>query len=96
MVFPSASDAVRCGLAIATAAASASTEHPERPIRVGIGVHAGESTETAEGYVGSAVNIAARICAQAAAGEVLVTDTVRSLTRTSGEIRFAVRGRNTR
>ena len=32
-------------------------------------------------------------CAQAAAGEVLVTDTVRGLTRTSGEIGFAARGR---
>jgi class 3 adenylate cyclase len=93
VVFPSASDAVRCGLAITAAAATASAEHPERPIRVGVGIHAGESTETAEGYVGSAVNIAARICAQAAPGEVLVSDTVRSLTRTSGEIGFTTRGR---
>ena len=93
VVFPSASDAVRCGLAITGAARAASVEHPDQPIRVGVGIHAGESTETAEGYVGSAVNIAARVCAQAAAGEVLVTDTVRSLTRTSGEIAFVARGR---
>jgi class 3 adenylate cyclase len=93
VVFPSASDAVRCGLAITAAAASASAEHPDRSIRVGVGIHAGESTETTEGYVGSAVNIAARICAQAAPGEVLVSDTVRSLTRTSGEIGFTARGR---
>ncbi len=93
VVFPSASDAVRCGLAIAAAAASASAEDPGQPIRVGVGVHAGESTETAEGYVGSAVNIAARLCAQAAPGEVLVSDTVRGLMRTSGEIGFASRGR---
>ena len=33
------------------------------------------------GYVGSAVNIAARICAQAGPGEVLVSETVRALTR---------------
>ena len=37
VVFPSASDAVRCGLAITAAAAAASTEHPDRPIRVGVG-----------------------------------------------------------
>ncbi len=95
LVFPSASDAVRCGLAIVTAAAAAEVQHPDQAIRVGIGVHAGESTETAEGYVGSAVNIAARVCAEAAAGEVLVTDTVRGLTRTSGDIAFTPRGSRT-
>ena len=93
VVVPSASDAVRCGIAIVAAARQASIGQPDRPIQVGIGVHAGESTTTAEGFVGSAVNIAARVCAQAAAGEVLVTDTVRSLTRTSGGIAFAERRR---
>ena len=93
VVFPSASDAVRCGVAIVDAAAVASANTPERPIHVGIGVHAGETAETDEGYVGSAVNIAARVCAQAAAGEVLVTDTVRGLTRTSGDIAFTSRGK---
>src|SRR5437016_7947255 len=93
IVFPSASGAVKCGLAISEAATAASTERPERPIRVGVGIHAGETSETEAGFVGSAVNIAARVCAQAAAGEVLVTDTVRSLTRASGEVAFAPRGR---
>ena len=86
VVFPSASEAVRCGLALVAAAAAATTEHPERPITVGVGVHAGETAETPEGYVGSAVNLAARLCAQAGPGEVLVSDTVRGLTRTGGEI----------
>jgi hypothetical protein len=58
---------------------------------VGIGVHAGETVETAEGYVGSAVNVAARVCAQAGPGELLVTDTVRSLTRTVLAVRFTDR-----
>jgi len=55
-------------------------------------VHAGETAETGEGPVGSAVNIAARVCAQARAGELLVTDTVRSLTRTRLTVRFTPRG----
>src|SRR5205085_11492700 len=42
--------------------------------------------------VGSAVNIAARVCSQARAGELLVTDTVRSLTRTFLPVRFEPRG----
>lgn len=93
VVFPSASSAVVCGLAVVAAARERTGADPEHPIRVGVGVHAGESVEGSEGYVGSAVNIAARVCAQAAAGEVLVTETVRGLTRTSGRLTFVARGR---
>jgi len=60
---------------------------------VGVGIHAGETVETADGYVGSPVNIAARICAQAASGEVLVSETVRALTRSLLPVRFEPRGR---
>lgn len=83
VVFSSASTAIRCGLAILAAARTASEQDPGRPIHVGIGIHAGETAETAEGLVGSAVNVAARVCAQAVAGELLVTDIVRGLTRTA-------------
>ena len=64
VVFDSVSGAVRCGLAITTAARAAADE----PIRVGVGIHAGETIEADGGYVGSPVNIAARICAQAGPG----------------------------
>src|SRR5918999_6294079 len=90
VVFPSASSAVQCGLAILEAAAeSARGDGP--PIRVGIGVHAGETVETSEGYVGSVVNVAARVCSQARPGELLVTDTVRALTRTFLSVSFVDR-----
>ena len=39
------------------------------------------------------MNLAARVCAVAAAGELLVTDTVRALTRTYLDVRFVRRGR---
>lgn len=84
VVFDSASAAVRCGQEI-IAAADASTGEP---LRVGVGVHAGETVETEEGFVGSAVNIAARLCAQAKAGELVVSDTVRALTRTYLDVEF--------
>ena len=93
VVFPSASSAVMCGLSIQTAAAAQSHADPEHPIRVGVGVNAGEAVAAAEGYVGSAVNIAARVCAQAKPGEVLVTETVRGLTRTSGRLTFTPVGK---
>ena len=93
VVFPDASGAVACGLAIVAAAAEASAATPEAPILVGIGVHAGETVETQEGYVGTAVNLAARLCAAAPAGDVLVSDTVRALTASVTPVRYEARGR---
>jgi outer membrane protein assembly factor BamB/class 3 adenylate cyclase len=92
VVFPLASSAVLGGLAILAAADQATRANPGEPLTVGIGIHAGETAETGEGPVGSAVNIAARVCAQARAGELLVTDTVRSLTRTRLTVTFTPRG----
>ena len=63
-VFPSASSAVMCGLEIVDAAAIANAREPDRPLDLGVGVHAGEAVETAEGYIGSAVNLAARLTAE--------------------------------
>jgi len=85
VVFGSVSAAVRAGQAIIAAAAAAD---PADPIHVGVGVHAGETVETAEGFVGSAVNLAARLCAEAKSGEVIVSETVRGLTRTQIEVEF--------
>jgi len=90
VVFPAASSAVEAGLAIVAAATDESTK--DAPIRVGVGIHAGETVATTEGLVGGAVNIAARVCAKAQAGEVLVTDTVRALTRTYLPYRYTSLG----
>ena len=93
VVFTSASAAVNGGLSILEAAAAAGGEPGSGVIRVGIGVHAGETAETPEGLVGSAVNLAARICALAGPGELLVSDTVRGLTRTFLAVQFVPHGR---
>ena len=92
VVFPSAQRAVSCGLDIVAAAAKHNETHPEAPISVGVGIHAGETIERPDGYIGSAVNVAARVCAQARAGEVLVTATVRELTRSGIPVAFTARG----
>jgi class 3 adenylate cyclase len=94
VVLQSASDAVRCGLSIVEGVAAANRAHPDDPIRVGVGIHAGEAIETQEGLVGTAVNVAARVCALAGPGEVLVTDTVRSLTRSVIPVSFTSRGQH--
>ena len=92
VVFQSASSAVECGLALVEQAADATSRRPERPIHVGVGVHAGETVETDEGYIGSAVNVAARVCSVARAGELAVTATVYGLVRTALAVHFVPRG----
>ncbi len=92
VVFQSASVAVECGLAVVEGAAAESEQQVSRPIRVGIGVHAGETVEADGGYVGSAVNIAARVCSVARAGEVTVSETVYGLIRTALPVHFLPRG----
>ncbi len=81
VVFDSARQALACGVAIQRAAQRTSTA--ERPIRVGIGIHAGEPVPHDGQFVGSAVNVAARLAQNAAADELIVSDIVRGLVRTS-------------
>ena len=81
LVFQTAGQALRCAIAIMNQAAD-----PQRvggPLPVGIGIHAGEPVPLEGQYVGSAVNIAARLGAVAGAGELLISETVRGLLRTS-------------
>ena len=92
-VFPSASSAVMCGLDIVDGAADLNAREPDQPLGLGVGVHAGEAVETAEGYIGRAVNIAARLCAAAKPGEVLVSSTVKGIAQASIPVGFIPRGR---
>jgi len=93
VVFDSVVDAVEGGLAIRDAATAASAEPDAHPIPVGIGIHAGETKDGEDGIVSLAVNIAARVCSISEPGEVLVTETVRDLVRTSLHVGFTPRGR---
>jgi len=92
IVFGSARRAVACGLAIVAAAERLSRDHPNRPIRVGIGINAGETVQRADGFVGTAVNLAARVCAKAREGEVLVTAAVRDALGAGADLRLVPRG----
>lgn len=83
VVFQSALTALDCAIAILREIDRRSAAGLE-PIRVGIGLHAGEAVAHDSNYVGSAVNLAARLTAQAAASEILISDVVRGLLRTSG------------
>ncbi len=83
IVFDSAKRAVECAVAIQRAAAERTRDRPDRPIRVGIGIHAGEPVIQERNYVGLAVNIAARLAQNARAGEILLSDVMRALVKAS-------------
>ena len=57
-----------------------------------VGIHAGDVLREQNNVYGGAVNIASRICSEAAAGETLVSSTVRDLARTSAGVSFEDRG----
>jgi predicted ATPase/class 3 adenylate cyclase/Tfp pilus assembly protein PilF len=71
--FAKAHDALRAAVKGQRALAS----HPwpnDAELRVRMGIHTGEPTVTAEGYVGSDVHLGARLCAAAWGEQILVSD----------------------
>ncbi len=76
--FSSATKALECAIAVQRAF-EAHNESAEEPIRVRIGLNAGEPIAEDEDLFGTAVNMAARIAAKADAGEILASNVVREL-----------------
>ena len=84
-VFTSAKEAIGCARACHEAAGAAG-------LALHAGIHAGDVIREADNVYGGAVNIAARVAAASAAGETLVSGTVRELARTSAGVVFEDRG----
>ncbi len=84
-IFTSAREAIEAAIACGAAGGSAGM-----PLHLGL--HAGDVIREENNVYGGAVNIASRIAGLSAAGEVLVSETVRSLARTSSGVRFEERG----
>ncbi len=88
--FPSATRALECAIAMQRAFAQHNESAPE-PVRVRIGLNAGEPIAEERDLFGAAVITAARICDRAAGGEILAADVVRQLVA-GKEFLFADRG----
>jgi class 3 adenylate cyclase len=88
--FSSATRALECAIAMQRAFAE-HNESAEEPIRVRIGLNAGEPVAEDEDLFGTAVNLAARIAAKAEGGEILASDVVRQLVAGKGFL-FSDRG----
>jgi class 3 adenylate cyclase len=76
--FSSATRALECAIAMQRAFA-AHNESAAEPIRVRTGLNAGEPIAEEEDLFGTAVNMAARICGHAEAGQILAPIVVREL-----------------
>jgi WD40 repeat protein/class 3 adenylate cyclase len=87
-VFLSARDALRAATELAEAFSEATEDDPALPLGVGFGLDAGEAVPVAGGYRGGALNLAARLCSRAGAGEVLASEGVIHLARTIDGLSF--------
>ncbi|MHB8631453.1 MAG: AAA family ATPase, partial [Candidatus Limnocylindria bacterium] len=79
VVFTTTGAAVSCAAAVLREADRYSRERSDRPMRIGVGIHAGEPVPHEGQFVGTAVIVAARLAQNAQAGELLVTEVVRAL-----------------
>ncbi|MCH8065252.1 MAG: DUF4242 domain-containing protein [Chloroflexi bacterium] len=77
--FVSATGSIGCAIAIQKAFAARNDEHPATPIRVRIGISAGEPVMEHEDLFGTAVQLARRICDCAEPTDILVANVVREL-----------------
>ena len=92
LAFASVRAALACAIGIQRATAEDSQEHPERAVRVRIGINTGEVIRTDDDVAGQAVIAAARIMACAEPGEILVSRVVKDLTGTVPDVTFEPRG----
>ncbi len=88
LAFQCARQALLCGIAIQRAFAEYCAQHPNEPIRVRIGLHSGEALRDADKFFGRTVIMAARIAAQAQGGQILVSELLRQLTASTGDLHF--------
>jgi ABC-type oligopeptide transport system substrate-binding subunit/class 3 adenylate cyclase/streptogramin lyase/tRNA A-37 threonylcarbamoyl transferase component Bud32 len=86
VVFESARQALRSAIELQARVTAANL-----PRGVGVGLDAGEAVPVADGYRGGALNLAARLCSLATAGEVLASETVQQLARAVEGIKYGER-----
>ncbi len=91
-VFSSAREAIRAAVELQQRFVDETLEQPELPLTVGIGLDAGEAVPVQGGYRGGALNLAARLCGQARAGEILASREVTHLARRLDGVRYDDRG----
>jgi class 3 adenylate cyclase len=87
LAFQSARRALQCAIAVQRAFAQ-HNEGAEEPIRVRMGLHAGEVIKEADDFFGRHVILASRIANEAQGGQILVSSLLKELTASAGDIQF--------
>lgn len=80
-VFASVRASLRCAAELQGVFADETSLDPDLPLTVGIGIDVGEAVPVEGGYRGGALNLAARLCSLAKAGESLASEGVIHLAR---------------
>jgi class 3 adenylate cyclase len=78
VAFPSSLSGVRCGIALQRAFVAYSSDHPDEPIHLRIGLHTGEAIRDVDKFFGKTVIQAFRISDLAGADEILISQDLRS------------------
>src|SRR5215211_5210962 len=90
--FPSPLAAVRCATGVQRAHDEYNASNSQRQVQVRIGIHVGEVSERDGLLYGQAVHVAARITAEAAGGQIFVSDAVRQQVEPRAEWRLVDSG----
>ena len=93
VAFASPKKAVACSVAIQRALHDYGRQHPDRQLRVRIGLNTGEVIADDGDLYGEAVNAAARIAARAKGGEIIASSVVKDIAGTIPDVSFRDRGR---
>jgi peptide/nickel transport system substrate-binding protein len=91
-VFASPRQAIRAAVELQERFVEETLADPDLPLTVGIGLDAGEAVAVEGGYRGGALNLAARLCGQARAGEIFASREVAHLARRVEGVRYEDRG----
>jgi class 3 adenylate cyclase len=89
VAFGGVARALRCAASMQRTFAAYSEAHPDRPIRVHIGIHTGEAMEEDDDFLGHTVIVASRISDVAGPGEILVSSLTAQMVERSEEFTFA-------
>jgi class 3 adenylate cyclase len=82
--FPSVSGALSAAVGVQQAISERNAGSPQTPLAVRVGINAGEPIEEGDDLYGTVVQLAARLCAAAEPGQVLVSNVVRELVAGKG------------
>ncbi len=93
-VFTSARQAIRAAVDLQARFGEETDADSDLPLKVGIGIDAGEAVRLDDGsYRGAALNVAARLCGRAHGGEVIVSEATSRLAGRLSGLQYSDRGR---